>query len=50
MCLANGVVEFVETLGVRRAEIDDLGVAVAIDHDVLGFEVAMHHLQPLEGA
>ena len=50
MGLANRVVEFVESRDAGRAEVDDFGVAVAIDHDVLGFQVAMHHLQALEGA
>ncbi len=48
--LANGLVEFVEALRVGGAEVDDLGVAVAVNHHVLGFEVPMHDLQPLEGA
>ena len=33
----------------RRAEVDDLHRAGAVDHDVVGLEVLMDHFQPVEG-
>ena len=49
MGFADGAFKFIEALHICGAEIDDLGVAVAIDHHVLRLQIAMHDLQPLKG-